>query len=88
MTKIITYILFSVSFFSFCQTNKTPNDSIFKKGDVIKIPQIVFCLDARGDENDSIFEKISSFLKSHKDLAFEIGSHTDSRGGARKNTDL
>ena len=88
MTKLGTYILIIVSTISFGQEYKTFKDSMFKVGDIIKAPDVVYYLDGNGHENDSTLQKIADFANSHKSIVFEIGSHTDSRGSAASNFTL
>lgn len=70
------------------ESNKTLRDTLFKRGDVIKIPEIVYVLDGNGTENDDSLKIVANFLNSHPKLVVEIGSHTDSRGYAESNLDL
>lgn len=87
MTKILTYFLLIIS--TFCSSqNKSLNDSTFKIGDIIRIPEIVYVLDGNGHENDSTLKTIANFINSHKNIVFEIGSHSDSRGKPLKNSEL
>lgn len=68
--------------------NKTLNDSIFSKGDVIRIPEIVFVLDGNSMENYDSLKVVANFIKKHPEFTFEIESHVDSRGYAEKNIEL
>lgn len=68
--------------------NKTLKDSIFSKGDVIRIPEIVFVLDGNGMENYDSLKVVANFIKNHPEFTFEIESHVDSRGYAEKNLEL
>ena len=88
MTKLLTYLFVLISTISVGQANKTFQDSVFKIGDNIKIPEIVYVLDGNGHQNDSSLKLIASFLNSHKNLICEIGSHSDSRGHLHKNMEL
>lgn len=70
------------------EPNKTLRDTLFKRGDIIKIPEVVYVLDGNGTENDDSLKIVANFLISHPKLVVEIGSHTDSRGYAESNLDL
>lgn len=76
--------------FCFGQTNKTLKDAVFKKGDIVKIPEIIYTLSAPlglKDTYDSL-NLIGAFLVQHKNLIVEITCHTDSRGTAEMNIRL
>jgi outer membrane protein OmpA-like peptidoglycan-associated protein len=69
------------------QTNKTLQDSVFKAGDLIKIPEIIYDNTNQRLYNfskDSI-QIIADFLNKHKNLLIEIDVHTDSRGSSEMN---
>jgi hypothetical protein len=88
MRKLVTFLLLSVLTKSFGQRNKTFTDSIFQVGDIVQTPEIVYYLDGDGHENDSTLKKIADFVNSHKGIVFQLGSHTDSRGGTSSNFTL
>jgi len=79
------------------QTRKTLKDTVFNKGDIIKIP--TFYLDPDGhlviegqpnakyppqrfDYTDSL-KMVADFIKSHKNLVLEIGVHDDIRNSEK-----
>ncbi len=84
----MTYLFVLISTISLGQANKTLKDSVFKIGDIIRIPEIVYVLDGNGNENDDSLKIIADFINSHKNIVFEIGSHTDTRGRATANHTL
>jgi hypothetical protein len=91
-TFITIFVLFSLTAIS--QTkgrppNKTLQDSVFEKGDIIKIPEIIYGMSNTGHETmpDSV-KPIADFLGKHKNLIVELGCHTDTRGNAASNTKL
>lgn len=88
MTKFVTYLLLLISTISVGQANKTFKDSAFKVGDIIKIPDIIYVLDGNGHENDTSFKTTAAFINSHKNIVFELGCHSDSRGYIFKNMEL
>jgi hypothetical protein len=88
MTKIFisTFLLLASTIFS--QTkgrlrNKTLKDSVFSKGDIIKIPEIIYGMSNTWYPTmpDSV-KPIADFLNKHKNLVVELGCHTDTRGKA------
>ena len=84
--RILLIIIFvSVTISSFSQPNKSLSDSSFVKGDIIKVPELVF-IDSRITKItiDSL-NLIGSFLIKHPNFEVEIGCHTDSRGSAENN---
>lgn len=91
MTKIFTivFILFATAIFS--QTkgrlpNKSINDNIFSKGDIIRIPELIYqCSFPIGKETMDSLIPVANFLKRFPNLKVEIGCHTDSRGAADGN---
>lgn len=91
MTKIFTivFILFATAIFS--QTkgrlpNKTINDTIFIKGDIIKIPELIYQLSYPiGKETMDSLIPVANFLKKYPNLKVEMGCHTDTRGSAHDN---
>lgn len=94
---ISTFILFTST--TFGQTtgrlpNKTLKDSVFVKGDIIKIPEIVYstcclaCLDGVGLEMKDSLNIVGNFILKHPKYIFQIGSHTDQRGNKQKNVEL
>jgi outer membrane protein OmpA-like peptidoglycan-associated protein len=61
--------------------NKTIKDSVFSKGDIIKIPELVYQLSyPMGKETIDSLQPIADFLKKYPILKIEISCHTDSRG--------
>lgn len=70
------------------QANKTLQDSIFQKGDVVKLPNILFYTCGpyffTETQKDSI-KLIADFLKTHKNYVVEISNHTDNRGTEKMN---
>jgi outer membrane protein OmpA-like peptidoglycan-associated protein len=94
MTKIfiITFLLFAATTFS--QTkgrlpNKTIKDTIFSKGDIIKIPELIYQHSFPiGKETMDSLIPVANFLKRFPNLKVEIGCHTDSRGDADGNNRL
>ena len=86
MTKIFisTFLLFASTILS--QTkgrlpNKTIKDTIFSKGDIIKIPELIYQLShPMGKETVDSLQPIANFLKKYPTLKVEISCHTDSRG--------
>jgi len=84
---MFTYCFLLISTFCTAQ-NKSLSDSTFKVGDIISIPEIVYVLDGKGHENDSALKTIADFINSHKNIVFEIGVHSDSRGERLKNSEL
>lgn len=85
-TTSIIILTFIISI-CFGQTSKTLKDSVFKKGDIIKIPTIIYELSKPccwGSQIDSL-KPIAVFLNLHKDLKVEIAVSTDSRGSYDKN---
>ena len=65
---------------------KTLKDSTFAKGDIIKIPELIFDLSypIRPETIDSL-ELVSAFLKNNPTLIVEVGCHTDLRGSIELN---
>lgn len=87
MRKFIIHLF--VSAWTLCLSqNKNLKDSIFKSGDIIRIPEIVYVLDGNGTENDSALKTVSSFINLHKNMLFEISSHSDTRGKPPRNSEL
>jgi len=89
---ISTFILFTLT--TFGQTkgrlpNKTLKDSIFSKGDIIKIPELYYSLSNPFNDmvRDSL-EPVAAFLKKYLTLKIEISCYTDSRGAANGNLQL
>ena len=86
MTKlfIITLLLIATPMFS--QTkgllpNKTIKDTVFSKGDIIKIPELIYQLSYPiGKETIDSLQPIAMFLKKYPALKVEISCHRDSRG--------
>lgn len=87
MKPAITLIFIFFFFVFHAQSTKTLNDSLFKKGDIIKIPKILYGLShpLGGPFTTDSIKPIAAFLKKHKNLVVEIGCHTDSRGDDKKN---
>ncbi len=83
--KNIIYFTLLVPFFAFAQNTKLMSDTLFKKGDNIKIFEIRYSLDGNGKENDDSLKILAEFINVHKNIVFEIGSHTDARGSVEKN---
>lgn len=85
------FLLFILSGSICCgQTNKTLKDTVFKRGDIVKIPEIIFTLSypiGYPGAKDSI-DLIGEFLVRHKNLVVEIACHTDSRGTPEMNMHL
>jgi outer membrane protein OmpA-like peptidoglycan-associated protein len=81
-------LFFLISTVSAGQATKTFKDTVFKIGDIIKIPEIVYVLDGNGHENDDSLKIIADFVNAHKNIVFEISSHTDTRGRATANHTL
>ena len=82
-----TIILIILKSFCFGQSTKTLKDSLFQKGDIIKIPIIVYALSKAccgGEQIDSL-KPVGEFLTHHKNFVIEIGCHTASYGSAEKN---
>jgi hypothetical protein len=77
--KLWTYLLLFISTISLGQVTKTFRDSVFKIGDFIKTPSLVYVLDGNGHENDDSLKLISTFINSHKNLSFQICVYSDSR---------
>lgn len=68
---------------------KTIYDKQFTKGDIIKLPEIVFELSyPLGKMAKDSLQLVSAFLKNHPELNVEIGCHTDQRGSEKMNKDL
>jgi len=87
MKTTLTLILTTVISLYFGQTSKTLKDTIFKKGDIIKIPTIIYTLSkpcCADSQRDSI-KPVALFLNAHKDLKVVIAASTDSRGTYDKN---
>lgn len=62
------------------QANKTLQDSVFVKGNIIKIPQMMFSFCKPGlmqQQLDSL-RPTADFLKAHKNFIIEISVHSDS----------
>jgi OmpA family len=94
MTKIFisTFLLLASTIFSQTKgrlTNKTLKDSVFVKGDIIKIPELLYSLShpMNPTVNDSLVP-VADFLKKYPTLKVEISSHADSRGSANGNLQL
>ncbi len=94
MKRLITITLFFVSFAFFGQINKKEykkfSDSLFKVGDVILTPTILFHLgscEILPQSKDSV-NIIASFIKNHPKFQIEVGVHTDSRGDKKMNVIL
>ncbi len=69
--------------------NKTFNDSVFSKGDIIKIPELIYeCSFPIGKETMDSLMPVANFLKRFPNLKVEVGCHTDSRGAAEGNSRL
>lgn len=91
MTKIFiaTFILFAGTIFSQTKgrlANKTIKDSIFNKGDIIKIPELIYQLSYPiGKETMDSLIPVANFLKKYPNLKVEIGCHTDTRGATQGN---
>lgn len=83
-TFITTFILLSATIFSQTKVrtaNKTIKDSIFNKGDIIKIPELIYQLShPMGTETIDSLQPVAEFLKKNPTLKVEISCHTDSRG--------
>jgi hypothetical protein len=88
LRQIITSTFLFISLTSFSQANKTFKDTIFNIGDIIKTQDIAYYLDGHPYNNDPAFKEIADFLNTHKNIAVEIGAHSDSRGQADKNYTL
>ncbi|MBA3665870.1 MAG: OmpA family protein [Bacteroidetes bacterium] len=77
-------LLFLITNVFLCQNNsfrpnKTLDDSVFKKGDRIKIPEIEF-----GTQNLNLSVSLApvvTFLNKHKNLYVEISNYTESEYG-------
>ena len=86
MTKIFisTFLLFVSTIFSQTKDrlpNKTIKDSVFSKGDIIKIPELIYQLShPMGKETFDSLQPIADFLKKYPTLKIEISCHTDGRG--------
>lgn len=74
--------------------DKTLTDSVFSKGDIIKIPEIVYstcclgCLDYFVPGIQDSLNIIGGFIIKHPGYIFQITSHTDQRGNEQKNVEL
>jgi outer membrane protein OmpA-like peptidoglycan-associated protein len=69
---------------------KKLTDTLFRKGDIIRAPEIYFNLSSCAvlpEHKDSV-KLISDFLLRHPSFKIEIGAHTDSRGSAPFNLKL
>jgi hypothetical protein len=83
-TTIILTILIS---FCFGQSTKTLKDSLFKKGDIVKIPTIIYGMSKPccwPPQTDSI-KPVADFLNKNKNLTIELGCYSDTRGDAKMN---
>jgi hypothetical protein len=71
------------------QFNITVYDSVFSKGDIIKIPELIWDLSFPISPlaKDSL-NLVADFLKKYPALSIEIACHTDSRGEAIPNSQL
>ena len=94
MTKILISTFFLTTLVVYSQTkgrlaNKTLQDSVFVKGDIIKIPDLLYSLSypMNPNVNDSL-KPVANFLKKNSTLKTEISTHTDSRGTAKSNLAL
>lgn len=69
--------------------NKTIKDTLFKTGDIIAIPELIYQLSypLSKETVDSILV-IDTFLNLHPELIVEIGCHTDQRGSDKMNEEL
>jgi len=79
MKTLITILFIFFCSVSYAQTNKTIKDSIFKKGDIVKIPEIIYGMSnpcVNGFTKDSV-NLLGDFLISHKNLVAEIACYTD-----------
>lgn len=88
MTKyfILTLLFLASTIFSQTKTrlpNKTLKDSIFEKGDIIKIPKIIFDISSRiVPMTEDSLKPVLDFLKKYPNLKVEIGYFTDCRGNS------
>lgn len=83
-TTIILTILIS---FCFGQSTKTLKDSLFKKGDVVKIPTIIYGMSKPccwSPQTDSI-KPVADFINKNKNLTVELACYSDTRGDAKMN---
>ena len=94
MTKIFisTFLLLVSTIFSQTKgrlTNKTLKDTVFVKGDIINIPELLYSLShpMNPTVKDSLVP-VADFLKKYPTLKVEISSHTDSRGSTNGNLQL
>lgn len=94
MKKTLAVLLLISPFLFLAQkANKTINDSVFKVGDIIRIPTIMYalcqaCPDGMLLSSKDSLDKIGKFILKYPAISFQIESHTDSRGDALKNKQL
>lgn len=88
MKPLLFIFLCLLGFTAVAQGNKTLLDKHIEVGDSITVPELLFVLDGNGHENDSTLQQLADFIKAHKDMVFEIGCHTSSKGNSKSNYTL
>ncbi|MBL7930996.1 MAG: OmpA family protein [Bacteroidia bacterium] len=89
--------LAALLFFSLCifsqtnspRANKTLADTVFEKGDIVKLPTLIYELSYPANpKTKEALKPVADFIKKHPKIKFEIGVHTDFRGSKESNQQL
>lgn len=90
LKTIIVICLQFLACFAYGQPNKSLQDSVFQKGDMIRAPVIVYGLShpLGGEHTRDSIGLIANFLKKYPGLRVEVAVHTDSRGSYESNFHL
>lgn len=94
MKRIFLFLLLITAMSSngqsnFPKPNKTLQDTVFAKGDIVKLPPLLYDLSYPVDpKTKESFKPIADFIKKYPHINFEIAVHTDFRGSKESNQQL